>query len=228
MTVHVRCTSSRDEDNVVFVERHLILVEGKDDRTIVAAMIKYEDLPNFQVHHMWGKSTWAARVGAIVRQPEFHLNVRTLGLMRDADENADAAWDSCKGTLIQNSLPVPDAAIQLAEGNPSTAVMIVPSRAGHGALEELCIDSFDSERLACVDRYFDCVSSGSSSATKVKARVQVYLAGMGSAPRDITIAAQNRELDMGNSAFDELRQFVHQLSQEPNANRETNGSSRSS
>jgi hypothetical protein len=215
MSVYVRLTSSRDEENVVFQERHLILVEGKDDRTIVAALIKHENLHDFQVHHMWGRSTWAAQVGVIVRQPEFHSNVKTLGLMKDADEDPDAAWASCRDTLTASSLPVPTAAIQLAEGIPSTAVMIVPSRAGRGALEELCIKSFEAGRLECVDRYFDCLSPGHSAATRLKARVQAYLAGLESVPRDITIAAHNHELDMGNSAFDELRQFVHRLSQEP-------------
>jgi len=134
MTVYVHLTSSRDEEDVTFQERHLILVEGKDDRALLAAMIKHENLPGFQVHHMWGKSKWAAQVGVIVRQPEFQANVKTLGLVKDADEDPDAVWASCRDTLIRSSLPVPTAAVQLAEGHPSTAVMVIPSRDGRGAL----------------------------------------------------------------------------------------------
>ena len=133
--------------------------------------------------------------------------------MKDADEDPDAVWASCRDTLIRSSLPVPTAAVQLAEGHPSTAVMVIPSRDGRGALEELCIESFDAGRLECVNRYFDCLSPGNSSSARVKARVQAYLAGLQSAPRDITVAVINRELDMSNSAFDELRHFVHLLSQ---------------
>lgn len=212
MSVDVRLTSSRDDDDVTFQERHLILVEGQDDRALLAAMIKHEELPGFQVHHMGGKSKWAVRVEVIVGQPEFQANVKTLGLMKDADEDPNAAWASCRDTLARSSLPVPVAVRRLAEGSPSTAIAIVPSRTGRGALEELCIESFDAGRIDCVNRYFDCVRPGNSSPVRVKARVQAYLAGLESAPRDITIAARNHELNMNHSAFDELREFVHLLS----------------
>jgi hypothetical protein len=203
----VLLTSSFD-DNVVFEKSCLVLVEGADDQSVVAAMVRHENLPDFQVHNMSGKSSWGARVELIVGQPEFLANVKALGLIKDADASPDASWDSCIGVLQRCSLPVPTVAVSIATGEPSTAVMIVPSRSRQGAIEELCIDSFDEPRLVCVADYFNCLSGRGFESLQEKGRIQAYLAGLESAPRDLKVASDRGELDMANQAFDELRSFV--------------------
>jgi hypothetical protein len=203
--------SSFYDDNVTFDKPHLILVEGADDQAVIAAMIRHETLEGFQVHNMSGKSSWGARVELIAGQPEFSVNVQSFGLVKDADTSPDAAWDSCTGVLQRCSLPVPTAAMNIATGQPSTAIMIVPSRSRQGAIEELCIDSFDESRSACVVGYFECLSNSGFTQTQAKGYVQAYLAGLETAPRDLKVASDRGKLDMADQAFDELRSFVRIL-----------------
>jgi hypothetical protein len=139
------------------------------------------------------------------------MNIRALGLMKDADSNPRAAWDSCVGVLRRCELPTPRRVATLATGEISAAVMIVPSMSRHGAIEELCVPSFEEAMLACVDGYIACLGAAVRPQDTGKARMQAYLAGLPQVPRDLKLAADRGALDMTSSAFDELRSFVHAL-----------------
>jgi|HubBroStandDraft_5_1064220.scaffolds.fasta_scaffold180672_2 hypothetical protein len=210
MTV-VLSSSESVNQNIIFKEPHLILVEGADDQALSALMIRHEGLENFRVHNMTGKTSWNRRIGVIAKQPDFQQNVTSLGLLRDADDDPGAAWDSCIGALKFCSLPTPREALELAAGTPNTAIMVVPSRTRRGAVEELCMDSFPEPRLACVDQYFGCLGENGVAPTHAKGRIQVYLAGLRDNPRDLVVACKKGLLDMGHPAFDELRGFIRAL-----------------
>ena len=143
--------------NAIFDQPRAILVEGADDQAIVAALIRHEGLEDFQVHDMRGNKSWGQRLETIIRQPEFSVTVKALGLIKDADANPNAAFDSCVGVLRRYSLPEPRGAGELAHGAISVAVMIAPSVSRQGAIEDLCMDSFDEAHLACVRSYFACL-----------------------------------------------------------------------
>jgi hypothetical protein len=199
------------DENRVFDRPRLILVEGADDQAIIAAMIRHEGLEDYHVHDMRGNTSWSSRLQAVMLEPTFSMNVRSLGLIKDADSNPGAAWDSCIGVLGNCNLPIPRAAAILAEGVPSVAIMIVPSISRPGAIEDLCMSSFDEARLACVDGYFACLGDPQYARTGSKGHVQAYLAGLPTAPRDLKVAADRGTLNMASSAFDELRAFVRTL-----------------
>ena len=93
--------------------------------------------------------------------------------------------------------------------------MIAPSMSSPGAIEDLCMASFDQARIACVQSYFACLGAAGHSQAQVKGYVQAYLAGLPTAPRDLKIAADRNTLDMASGAFDELRVFVHALASGP-------------
>jgi hypothetical protein len=202
MSVPVRITWP-GEENLTFDQSHVILVEGADDQAVIKGIIEHEGLDDFLVIKMGGKDSWSGKLRVMKKDPTFEANVTTLGLMRDADQNPNGEWDSCADILKSCGLPTPGM-----DGTPSTEIMIVPSRERHGAIEELCLDSLDEVKLACVDSYFACLGT----EAKPKGRLQAYLAGLPGVPRDLTIAvSQRRHLDMGASAFNELRAFVRAL-----------------
>lgn len=210
MSVKVITSSSYDE-GISFSEPHLILVEGGDDQAVIAAMIRHEEVDGFRVHNMTGNSTWASRLAVIVKDSSFQDNVRSLGLVKDADTNPRATWDSCVGVLGALNLPVPTAVVTLARGNCSTVILVVPDNQSNGAIEELCFRAFDTSRLECVERYMACIRAAEDFRASGKNRIQAYLAGLRTAPRDIAVAANRNLLDMSDTAFDELRKFVRLL-----------------
>lgn len=211
MSPHVIMSSTADGSNIRFEIPHLVLVEGGDDQALVAAMIRHEGLDNFQVHNMFGKQSWTDRFGTVAKQLDFRSNVKSVGLVMDADNNPDGAWDSCTAALVNSGLPAPTEPLTLAGATISAAIMIVPSRSERGALEELCLRSFDPQRIACVDGYFACLAEFSTNRGRGKGYAQAYLAGLQSAPRDLAVACHRNMIDMGHPAFDEIRTFVHAL-----------------
>jgi hypothetical protein len=194
-----------------FAQERLVLVEGSDDQAVMAAIVEHEGLEGFQIHNMGGKSGWTTRLRAIVVDEGFKENVRALGLVRDADKDAVACWQSCKAALDAADLVSASQAGEVAPGDPATCVAIVPSANGLGAIEELCLASFPADRMACVGSYFECVDNGGPAERGSKALVQVYLASLDPLARSLTIAARERLLDVEHEAFDELRAFLHDL-----------------
>jgi hypothetical protein len=195
-----------------FTQERLVLVEGSDDQAVMAALVEHEGLDGFQIHNMGGKSGWTARLRAIVVDEGFKENVHALGLVRDADNDAAACWQSCKAALDAADLAAASRAGKVAPGDPATCVAIVPSAGGLGAIEDVCLASFPADRMACVGSYFECIDSDDEPAQRVsKALVQVYLASLDPLARNLTIAARKRQLDVAHGAFDELRSFLYGL-----------------
>jgi hypothetical protein len=186
-----------------FTQERLVLVEGSDDQALIGALVEHEGLEGFQIHNMGGKSGWTARLRAIVLDEGFKEKVRALGLVRDADNDAAACWQSCKAALEAADLVAAAQAGELALGDPATCVAIVPSANGLGAIEEVCLASFPADRMACVGSYFECIDSDDEPAQRAsKALVQVYLASLDPLARSLTIAARRRQLDVAHEAFD--------------------------
>jgi hypothetical protein len=195
-----------------FTQERLVLVEGSDDQAVIAALVEHEGLEGFQIHNMGGKSGWTTRLQAIVVDEGFKDNVRALGLMRDADNDAAACWQSCKAALEAADLVAPAQAGEVAPGDPATCVAIVPSAAGLGAIEEVCLASFPADRMTCVGSYFGCLDGDEEPAQRPsKALVQVYLASLDPLARSLTIAARKRQLNVAHEAFDSLRSFLFGL-----------------
>lgn len=211
MTGPRKTRSAGNRDNITFDEPHLVLVEGADDQAVVSGVIAMLGLDGFHVHDMNGKDNWQTRIGTLSKGPDFQTNVRSLGLVRDADDNPDGAWDSCRFSLERAGLPTPTAPVGAAEGNPTTAILILPSRTTQGAIEDLCLASFDANRLDCVNSYFDCLNVEDSGRSS-KGLVQVYFGGFPDPVRDITLAVAKRRLNLNHACFDEVRQFVNNLS----------------
>jgi len=187
----------------------LVLVEGSEDQALIVALIRHESLQDFHVHNMIGKDGWNGKLRAICRVRGFG-KVVSLGLVRDADSNGRAAWDSCRSALVAARLPLPSAPGQLQPGRPSVAIAIIPGIDSVGAIEELCLPSFQQDRLACVDSYFRCLTDASGVSSK--AIVQTYLAGLRPACRDLTIAARHHAIDLAHPAFDPLKTFLYEMS----------------
>lgn len=191
-----------------FEQPRVVLVEGSDDQAIIAALIEHESMQGFHVHNMIGKSRWTGKLRAICRVRGFG-KVVGLGLVRDADTNGQAEWDSCRSALTAARLPLPSAPGQLQPGRPSVAVAIVPALASTGAIEELCLSSFELDRLTCVDSYFRCLPTSPNPSSK--AIVQTYLAGLQPARTNLADAARHGALDLSHPTFDSLKELLQEI-----------------
>lgn len=190
---------------------HLLLVEGATDQAVIAALIEHESLEDFQVHDMKGKDDWRNLITAMRKTSGFRRMVKSIGLVRDADDNGHDQLQSCIAALQGAGLPTPTAAGHLVAGPPAVAIEIVPSVDTTGAIEALCLKSFDRARRDCVHGYFECLQ-GKDPAYTDKAEVQAYVAGLEPHCQSLAVAARSGRLDLAHEVFNRLRALVHGLS----------------
>jgi uncharacterized protein DUF3226 len=192
-----------------FNQPRLVLVEGSDDEALISGLVGHLGLSGFQCRNMKGKDAWPDKLRAIAADPTFRSNVLALGLVRDADQNPTGTWQSCKSAIEGAQMVAGSAPGVLGTGSPATCVAILPHYNNKGAIEELCLESFPPELVACVDSYFACVDTGQERQTRSnKAYVQAYLAGQIPLRRNLQIAAASGSFNFDHPAFSELSKFL--------------------
>ena len=136
-------------------EPRLLLVEGRDEVNLFHALIRdsFEDDPGIQVIDAGGKDKFSRNLKAIQTAATAAPDLRSIGVVRDADDDAGAAFDSvCDGIRSVNYEP-PVTHGGFSNGAPAVGVFIVPDGVEPGAIETLCRQSrLGSATAACVRR----------------------------------------------------------------------------
>lgn len=187
----------------------LLLVEGSDDRRLFGALANHLGIDGIAIESYNGKPNLGNDLADRVRSPNFRL-YSSIGIVRDADDDAQSAFDSVIGSLRRAYLPTPSVPISsVTQRNLRIAVLIIPPSEGRGELEDMCLRSIeDTEEHACVDAYINCLETlGTPISTnrRAKAKVHAYLAA-GPEPRffagapDESSGRRNPGLRVGEAA----------------------------
>lgn len=174
------------------ISPRLLLVEGKDEILFFGALITELGLQDIQVLQMAGKTKLRETLKALVRTPKF-TEVVSLGVVRDADSDYDAAFQSVCDALESVSLAVPQRPLEQFGNAPRVTVMILPKENKPGMLEDLCLESVASTpAMVCVKQYFECLQTRSVPVPNnlSKAKVHVFLASKPEADKRLGEAAQ--------------------------------------
>ena len=158
----------------------LLLVEGNDDRRLFGALARHLEITGIAIESYNGKPNLGNDLAIRVRSPNFR-SYSSIGVVRDADDDAQSAFDSVIGALRRARLPIPTAPVSPAkEHGLLVAVLIVPPDEDSGELENLCLRSIENaEERACVDSYISCIETIGppiSANRLAKAKVHTYLA----------------------------------------------------
>jgi uncharacterized protein DUF3226 len=192
----------------------LLVVEGRDEYAFFVAALNHLSLQNsIQVRNFGGITEWPTYLPTLVQTPGFE-RVVSLGIIRDAETNADNAFASVRDALGRAGLPVPAQPNVVAPGKPAVRVYILPDCARPGMLETLCLEAVrDDPASRCVDSYLACLRRrGAQSPTnRDKARVQAFLASRPSVPRLIGEAASAGDWPWDHPAFQLLLTFLRAL-----------------
>lgn len=188
----------------------VLIVEGNDDELLINEILSFLDLSDFQVCNCGGKTLTATIIRTISATPGFS-SVNSLGIIVDADRDADATFDSVCGSLGAAGLPRPPHPLTLAHGHPNTAAIILPHGSHSGVLEDVCLKSVQTyPEILCIDGLFDCVETrkGSLPTKLSKAKVQVYLACQSNPCPHLGVGAQMGYWPLADSAYDDIRRFL--------------------
>ena len=183
----------------------LLLVEGNDDLRFFRAMLGSRGIADVTVSSYNGKANLGNDLSARIRESEFHA-VSSLGVVRDADDNSQSAFDSVVGSLQRAKLPTPDAAnVPIERNGLRISVLILPPDDDCGELENVCLSSVEGiPDMQCVESYFDCLSNVEPSIAAnhmAKARLNSYLAiGPVHTTNDGSITRRRPALRLGEAA----------------------------
>jgi len=153
----------------------------------------------------------------VIKSTRGFENVDSLAIIRDAELDATGAFSSICGNLRRSGFSVPGRAFIMAEGKPKISVFILPDCRNPGMLETLCWESVRNDlAISCVEEFFQCVNrNGISLRPNIlpKAKIHSFLS---SRPRPNLLlgqAAHEGYWPWQSSAFDQLREFLHQMVQ---------------
>ena len=196
----------------------LILVEGIDDAKFVDAFLKGMGKGGVQIAEVKGVPGFRPFVtGTLIRAANFSM-LQKLFLVRDADQNVGAAFQSIQSILRQANLPSPAQPWQsIQQGQLTVSVAILPDESSEGNLEDLCIrsiaDKYEGSRaLECVERYLCCRNPAIVPRSKrSKAKLHSYLAIADEPGRRLGEAADAGVWDWESPALKQLADFLWQL-----------------
>src|SRR6266536_2324909 len=117
--------------NITIEHPSVLVVEGNDEERFFKALSNHLQITGIQVLGLGGKTNLRPNLRAMALTPNFK-QVARLGVVRDADDNPDAAFRSVCDALIAAGLTAPPGTCVYHGNSPSVAVLILP-QTGTGA-----------------------------------------------------------------------------------------------
>lgn len=194
---------------------HLLIVEGEDDASFFKAFIRHLNISNIQVLPIGGKTKTRENLKALRAAPNF-LEVVSLIIARDADENPKGAFQSVQDALRAVGFSAPVRPFEFSTGEPQVMVMILPEEGKTCALEDLCLCSVAEDAiLYCVKQHFECLKEQSVPLPKSisKAMVQIFLGSKAQPGKSLGVAAQAGYWPMESEAFAQLKRILSVIGQ---------------
>lgn len=194
-------------------KQKLLLVEGTHEEKFFQTIFEKENIFDIQVLTIVGKTQFRENIEILPKLDGF-ANVKSIGLVRDADTNFEGAFTSLVDALKNANIPQPQEAMKFTDSNPKVGIFITPDNQNLGSLEDLCLISVaDDPILGCANDYLECLKKikNSDHPNKAKALVQVYLAKEDDGDIHMGIASKKGVWDLSNSSFRKIIDFVKML-----------------
>jgi hypothetical protein len=198
---------------VELTQTNVLIVEGREEELFFGALIEHLGLQNIQIMPIGGKEQLRRNLKALARSPSF-AKVVSLGIVRDANANPRAAFQSVRDALQAVNLPAPDRPLIPTGRDLQVTVMIVPAEDTPGMLEDLCLRSVLSDPATpCMEQYFQCLQQRDLPLPRnmPKARVQAFLASRREAGKRLGEAARAGYWPWNEAAFEPVKDFLQQV-----------------
>jgi hypothetical protein len=190
----------------------IVFCEGKDDVAVVRGLATDLKL-DIEVEPYDGKDKLSIFLRSLWKRPEFaQQRVEAMAILRDADDDSNAAFMSVRDALRQNNFEAPALDKTFSESKLKVGVFIVGVNA-KGMIEDICLNSVsDQPEFSCVDAYFGCVAQKSARSTfSSKAKVRVWMASHVDYDLRVGRAAELGYWPWESRAFDSLKNFLRAL-----------------
>lgn len=191
-----------------------VFCEGGDDLAVIRGVANKIELTDLRVEEFGGKDKLRKFLRGVQMRPEFSQEkVSAIAIIRDADDDGDAAFQSVCDSLRANGLEAPAKNCEFTSGHLKVGVFVIGPKGGKGMVEDLCLNSV-SERpeFSCIDDYFRCIAEKSDRKHfSSKAKIRVWMASHEDYGAHVGVAATKGYWPWDNQAFDSLKKFLQQL-----------------
>ncbi len=190
----------------------ILAVEGKDEINFFKALFKFLNIKDIQLIDFGGKDNFCNRIGQIVKLDNFD-NVTHFGLVRDADNDFEGAYESIKNSLQKANLPIPNKNSKFSvKSTPKTGVFIMPGNNKTGMLESLCIETIEnSPEFECINEFINCLTEKPNKIEK--SIIQIYLAIKNPIVNSLGLGALKGHIDFNNEKMKHLIDFINKFNE---------------
>ena len=215
----------REKSKTINKEK-ILIVGGKDEENFLKALFRIPQLEpqleNIQILPIGGKNKLYEEMEALVRSENWR-NVKSIGLIRDADKSAENAFKSITGVLKKRYLSIPNSPGTFSKqtskkGKPRIGIFIMPNGKDQGALESLCLSTVaedNPEMIKCIDSFMKCnkdLDTGyEKPKNKDKARCRAFLSLMEEDTLSLGLAAQKNYWNWKSTKLEPLIKFLEEL-----------------
>lgn len=191
----------------------LLLVEGPDAFHFFCNFLEKLGVSDVHVASFGGVDELPAWLRLLQRTPGFVENVQVIGIVRDAEGDAAAAFRAVCRALSGCGLPTPEAPGQKVGSRPVVSVFILPGSEPSGMLETLCLQAVANDpAVACVEAYLSCLGEvGIPVKVREKARFFAFLASRPEPGKPHGVALKAGYLCFESPAYASLKDFLHSL-----------------
>ena len=171
-------------------------------------------ITDFEVYEVGGKQQFKDKLPALVKRRGFS-DVEVLAVVRDADNDANTAFESIRNILKKEKLEPPVQINQFSESSPKIGIFIMPGTSDTGMLEDLCLKTVEHHpAMVCVESFIDCVSKLENSPNRnsiAKAKAQAFLAAMPELANSVGVGAQKGYWNFNSEELTDLKSFIDNL-----------------
>ena len=177
--------------------------------------MRHIGVSGIQVLNVEGKDNIKKMLKVIPSSPGYS-KVSSIGVVRDADANADSAFQSVRDALKAANLPAPDAPLSLVGTDRRVAVLIAPHGKSSGAIEDVCLESVAGDAaMGCVQDYLNCIKDSVAESERPnnlrKAEAQAFLASRKRPDLRLGEAAEAGYWDFEHAAFEPFKRLLGML-----------------
>ncbi len=203
----------QEKRQIEIEQEKLLVVEGTDDARLFKALMRHIGVSGIQVLNVEGKDNIKKMLKVIPSSPGYS-KVSSIGVVRDADDNAGRAFQSVRDALKAANLPSPDAPLSSVEDGIKVVVLIAPYGKSSGAIEDVCLESVAGDAaMGCVQGYFSCLNDNGVKQpnSRTKAEAQAFLASRERPGLRLGEAAEAGYWDFEHAAFEPFKRLLGML-----------------
>jgi hypothetical protein len=214
--------------NAVLTRDKALLVEGDGEAKFFGALLKHLGYGDVEIRQYKGKDSLEVHLIAFMNGPGYD-QVSAFAIIRDADMDSEAAFQSVSGILGRKGLPVPKRSGVFAnKAGKKVGVFIMPGSGESGMLENLCLQTVaDHPIMPSITSLFadfsaklkkrdppDAIMDQNTHyypKNEPKAKVQAFLSGMHKTVCTVGAAAQENYWNLNHDSLTELKGFLNNL-----------------